>query len=154
MTSPLYDEEAAPSSLEKSKKGAVKMSFFRKWGPALIAIAGVIALNVALLGPSGEKIPELTEKHHRRRQLAMERTAHIEQMEPNHDLDRKLGRRTIGPRDLSEEDGGIMEYTRRRHRHLGEYVHIMKNGFSANHRNTCLLICLLTPPIIGLMARL
>jgi len=140
----IYDEEATPSKsksirrqirmeLEEvpmentptiTRSSNVKMSFFRKWGPAFIAIAGVIALNLALLGPSGENIPELSEKHLQRRALAEARTAAVLEMEPNHDLDRRLGRRTVGPRNLAEEDGGIMEYTRRRHRHLGEYVHV------------------------------
>jgi Na+/H+ antiporter NhaD/arsenite permease-like protein len=36
--------------------------------------------------------------------------------------------RQIGRRNLSDEEGGVMEYTRRRHRHLNEYVHVDVSG--------------------------
>jgi len=40
----------------------MKRSFMRKWGPAIVAIVGAIAVNVALLGPTGHKLPSLSEK--------------------------------------------------------------------------------------------
>merc|ERR1719469_40538 len=43
-------------------------------------------------------------------------------MEFDYAADRKRGRR-IGSRNLSEAEGGVMEYTRRRHRVLGDYTH-------------------------------
>ena len=92
-----------------------KMSFWRKWGPALVAIAGVLALNASLLGPSGEKIPELSNKHLQARKLMEERTAEVTAMAPSADYDISQG---FGSRSLSEEEGGVMEYTRRRHRYL------------------------------------
>jgi len=108
-----------------------KQSSLRTWGPALVAIFGVLALNAALMGPTGHKIPALSERHLMKQQLAEERTAAVLAMDFNHAEDVKvMGRklRTTGPRNLSEEDGGVMEYTRRRHRHLGEYVHVDVSG--------------------------
>mmetsp|Transcript_23095 Transcript_23095/g.28332 ORF Transcript_23095/g.28332 Transcript_23095/m.28332 type:complete len:656 (+) Transcript_23095:164-2131(+) len=100
----------------------VRRGFFRTWGPALIAIAGVIAVNVALMGPSLNNIPSLTEKQINARNLGDERTKAVLEMEFDSKLDRRMGR-NFGSRNLSESEGGIMEYTRRRHRVLGDYVH-------------------------------
>jgi|EP00979_Chaetoceros_neogracilis_P009535 Na+/H+ antiporter NhaD/arsenite permease-like protein len=99
-----------------------KRSFLRKWGPALLAIFGVMAVNVALLGPSGSRIPELNDQQLNARRLGVERTKAVLDMEFDAKIDRKLGR-GFGSRNLSEADGGIMEYTRRRHRVLGDYTH-------------------------------
>jgi Na+/H+ antiporter NhaD/arsenite permease-like protein len=112
------------------------MSSFRKWGPAMVAVAGVIAFNAALMGPTGSRIPELTEQHLNRRALAEARTAEVLAMAPSQD-DRFLSR-GVGERNLSEQDGGVMEYTRRRHRYLGEYVHVDVSGdFSAFGKWSC-----------------
>jgi Na+/H+ antiporter NhaD/arsenite permease-like protein len=108
------------SKIEANHK-PVRASFFRKWGPALIAIAGVIAVNVAMLGPKLNNIPALTEQQLHARKLGEERTKAVLEMEFDPIVDRRLGRRI--ERNLSEEDGGIMEYTRRRHRVLGDYTH-------------------------------
>jgi len=129
--SPLFESDvetnilASPPSIEK--KTRTNFSFLRTWGPCIVAIVGVIAVNVALLGPTGNKIPELNEKHFKRRALQEERTATALDMEADHVFDRKMGSR-IGPRNLSEDEGGLMEYTRRRHRVLGEYVHVDVSG--------------------------
>ncbi len=112
--------ETETNSVNQAKP--VKTSFLRRWGPALIAIAGVIAVNVALLGPSGQKIPALTERQLHVRKLEQERTDAVLKMESDYKLDSKMGR-SFGSRNLSEADGGVMEYTRRRHRVLGEYTH-------------------------------
>lgn len=98
-----------------------KMTFLRKWGPSLLAIAAVFALNASLLGPTGNKIPELSEKVLQHRALAEQRTAQVTTMSPTVDFDIAGG---FGSRRLSESQGGVMEYTRRRHRYLGEYVHV------------------------------
>eukprot|EP00529_Nitzschia_sp_RCC80_P017100 CAMPEP_0113481862 /NCGR_PEP_ID=MMETSP0014_2-20120614/22625_1 /TAXON_ID=2857 /ORGANISM="Nitzschia sp." /LENGTH=646 /DNA_ID=CAMNT_0000375367 /DNA_START=34 /DNA_END=1974 /DNA_ORIENTATION=- /assembly_acc=CAM_ASM_000159 len=105
-----------------------KMSFLRKWGPALMAVAGVLALNASLLGPTGDRMPELSEKTLNRRALAEQRTADVAAMAPSmedfkagYDRQTQFGNKN---RNLSENDGGNMEYTRRRHRYLGEYVHV------------------------------
>jgi len=103
-------------------KPVAKTSFLRRWGPALIAIAGVIAVNVALIGPSGQNIPALTERQLHVRKLEQERTSAVLEMDADHKLDSRMGR-SFGSRNLSEAEGGIMEYTRRRHRVLGEYTH-------------------------------
>jgi Na+/H+ antiporter NhaD/arsenite permease-like protein len=99
-----------------------KMSFLRKWGPALVAVAAVFALNASLLGPTGEKVPELSQSQLNRRALAEKRTTEVAAMAPS--ADDKYLSRGYGERNLSEQDGGVMEYTRRRHRYLGEYVHV------------------------------
>jgi len=109
-------------SITKNEAKPVKTSFFRKWGPALIAIAGVIAVNVALLGPKLNNIPALTESQLNARKLGAERTAAVLKMDFDPKVDRELGR-SFGSRNLSEKEGGVMEYTRRRHRVLGEYTH-------------------------------
>merc|ERR1719410_202050 len=44
-------------------------------------------------------------------------------MKANHKIDRNLGR-GFGSRNLSEAEGGVLEYTRRRHRYLEDYVHV------------------------------
>jgi len=118
MISSLPTTAIAPVATE------AKQSSLRTWGPALVAIFGVLALNAALMGPTGHKIPALSERHLMKQQLAEERTAAVLAMDFNHaeDVSRP------GPRNLSEEDGGVMEYTRRRHRHLGEYVHVDVSG--------------------------
>lgn len=110
-------------------KRPARMSFFRKWGPALLAIAGVIALNVSLFGPNGSGVPEISDATLQRRALIEKRIAEIEAMSPTSDFDIREG---FGSRHLSEEEGGVMEYTRRRHRYLGEYVHVdVSDEFSA-----------------------
>ena len=100
----------------------VKTTFLRRWGPALIAVVGVIAVNVALLGPTGERVPALTERQMEVRALQEERTVAVLEMKVDNSLDRRLGR-GFGSRNLSNEEGGVMEYTRRRHRVLGDYTH-------------------------------
>jgi len=97
----------------------VKMSFWRKWGPALLAIVGVLAINARMLTP-GSQVQELSASALKHRALAEERTAQVVAMAPSSDFDIAGG---FGSRYLSEAEGGVMEYTRRRHRYLGEYVH-------------------------------
>lgn len=97
-----------------------KVSSLRKWGPAMIAIALVIAIN-AFMFSSGA--PEMSDQYKRRLVLAAERTAAVEAMDGA-----AVTRQGFGSRSLSEEDGGVMEYTRRRHRYLGDYVHVDKSG--------------------------
>jgi Na+/H+ antiporter NhaD/arsenite permease-like protein len=98
-----------------------KVSSLRKWGPAMIAVALVIALNSALFAGG---TPELSERNQRRRAMSEARTAEVESMTAS-DYKVKNG---FGSRNLSEADGGVMEYTRRRHRYLGDYVHIDVSG--------------------------
>jgi Citrate transporter len=132
MTSTLYDEEkiATPALEEEQQKAPKKVSSLRKWGPAMIVMAAVIAFNAIMLGPTGNRMPELSEKAQRKLELTKARHAAIMEMEtPANELHLKSG---FGSRNLSEEEGGVMEYTRRRHRYLGEYVHIDVSGeFSA-----------------------
>jgi len=126
--------------MKSTKARPVKTTFLRKWGPALFAIASVIAVNVALLGPFGHKIPALSEQQINVRKLGEERTKAVLEMEIDHKLDREMGR-SFGSRNLSEEEGGVMEYTRRRHRVLGEYTHEDVSGqFSAFGKWTVSLI--------------
>jgi Na+/H+ antiporter NhaD/arsenite permease-like protein len=102
----------------------------------MVAVAGVVAFNAALMGPTGSRIPALTEQHLNSRALAEARTAEVLAMAPSQD-DRNL-KQGIGERNLSEQDGGVMEYTRRRHRYLGEYVHVDVSGdFSAFGKWSC-----------------
>mmetsp|Transcript_3399 Transcript_3399/g.4942 ORF Transcript_3399/g.4942 Transcript_3399/m.4942 type:complete len:661 (-) Transcript_3399:188-2170(-) len=113
-------------------------SSLRKWGPAMLAVLGVLALNAYLLGPTGHKIPPLSDQAQRRMQLSHERTTQIEAMEWD---DVKVHRNFNQFRNLSQEEGGVMEYTRRRHRALGEYVHVdVSDQFSLFGKVTVSLI--------------
>lgn len=129
MSSPLYNDvecsrAAAPEAAEDRQSSSSKPSFFRKWGPALVAIAGVLAVNALLLGPTGSKVPALNARQLAAKAARVERTQAVLDMEWDHAADMKRGlHKNIG-RNLSEAEGGVMEYTRRRHRFLGEYVHV------------------------------
>eukprot|EP00560_Eucampia_antarctica_P008193 CAMPEP_0197826176 /NCGR_PEP_ID=MMETSP1437-20131217/3162_1 /TAXON_ID=49252 ORGANISM="Eucampia antarctica, Strain CCMP1452" /NCGR_SAMPLE_ID=MMETSP1437 /ASSEMBLY_ACC=CAM_ASM_001096 /LENGTH=641 /DNA_ID=CAMNT_0043426497 /DNA_START=34 /DNA_END=1959 /DNA_ORIENTATION=- len=106
----------------------VKRTFFRTWGPAIVAVFGVLAINVALMGPGGHKIPALSEQALNARKLGEERIAAILEMEGDVDGDMRRMKSSIlnnriGSRNLSESEGGVMEYTRRRHRVLNDYTH-------------------------------
>uniref|UniRef100_A0A7S1ZGX6 Citrate transporter-like domain-containing protein n=1 Tax=Trieres chinensis TaxID=1514140 RepID=A0A7S1ZGX6_TRICV len=135
MSSPLYDvEESVSPALKAAAPVEKKASSFRTWGPAMVAIAGVIAVNAALLGPTGNKIPSLTDRHQKVQKLAEERTKSLQDMDFDALADHKLftSNRGFGSRNLSEDEGGVMEYTRRRHRYLGEYTHVdVSDQFSA-----------------------
>jgi Na+/H+ antiporter NhaD/arsenite permease-like protein len=102
-----------------------RMSFLRKWGPALIAVAAVFALNGSILG---NNMPELSESSLNKQILAKKRTMEVLSMAPSADDHNFLGREfgtlsgNIKTRNLISDD--VLEYTRRRHRYLGEYVHI------------------------------
>lgn len=132
MVSTLYDEEkvASPALAEDTGSAPKKVSSLRKWGPAMIVMAAVIAFNAITMGPTGSRMPELSDRAQRKLELVEERHAAMMDLEtPPNDRHLKSG---FGSRDLSEEEGGVLEYTRRRHRYLGEYVHIDVSGeFSA-----------------------
>jgi len=104
--------------IEHQKKG----SFLRKWGLALFAISGVIAINVALLGPTGSNIPAVSEQRNTANKMGKERSMSVLEMESNIKTEQK-NKRVFGSRNLTEEEGGVMEYTRRRHRILADYTH-------------------------------
>jgi len=87
-----------------------------------------LAVNAALLGPTGSKIPKLNNRQLKSKQAGADRTQAVMDMEWDHAADLKRGLHNVGHRNLSEEDGGLMEYTRRRHRFLGEYVHVDVSG--------------------------
>jgi len=123
-----------------NEKGTKKVSSLRKWGPAMVAVAGVIALNGALLGPTGNRIPALTGRHLKAQEFASERTNEMLEMEYDELADYKRGK-SFGSRNLSEEEGGVLEYTRRRHRVLGEYTHVdVSDQFSSFGKWTVSLI--------------
>lgn len=117
--------EAADGPAAPAPTATTKQTFLRKWGPALVAIAGVLAVNAALLGPTGSRVPELTERQIQSRKMREERTSAVLDMDWDHEADLKRGLHNMaGARKLTEAEGGVMEYTRRRHRYLGEYVHV------------------------------
>ena len=108
----------------ETAKPVKKMSFLRKWGPALFALVGVLALNASLFGPTFSDMPEMSQKSLNRRALSEQRTAEVLAMAPTPASEYMPRSRGFGSRNLSAEEGGVMEYTRRRHRYLGEYVHV------------------------------
>merc|ERR1719491_884317 len=70
-------------------------------------------------------MPKMSQKTINRRALAEKRTADVLAMAPTPTSAEYMPRsRGFGSRNLSAEDGGVMEYTRRRHRYLGDYVHV------------------------------
>jgi Na+/H+ antiporter NhaD/arsenite permease-like protein len=76
------------------------------------------------MGPTGKGIPAMTEHQMRVQEMGNERTRAVLAMDFDPAQDRKiLGSRSFGSRNLSEEEGGVLEYTRRRHRALGDYTH-------------------------------
>ncbi|KAG7349328.1 Na+/H+ antiporter NhaD-like permease [Nitzschia inconspicua] len=121
-------EKSTAADVVAQPASASKMSFLRKWGPALLAVAAVFALNGSLLGPTGNNVPELSQALLNKRALIEQRTAEVMSMAPSSDDHKFLGRGfgslsgDFKSRNLASSD--VMEYTRRRHRYLGEYVHI------------------------------
>jgi Na+/H+ antiporter NhaD/arsenite permease-like protein len=127
--------DVAKVGVAETSKPVTKMTFFRKWGPALVALVGVLALNASLFGPTFSEMPEMSEKMVNRRALTEKRIADVLAMAPSQASSeygsrsrganpRSRGFDGFGSRNLSAEEGGVMEYTRRRHRYLGEYVHV------------------------------
>ena len=134
MTALLDQEERTLvlKSINRNAKKEKQVSSLRKWGPAMVAIGLLIAINSALFGGGGGGAPALSDRAQRKLTLSAQRTAEIQAMESNEEYDHRDLRRGFGERNLSEEEGGVMEYTRRRHRYLGNYVHVDKSGdFSA-----------------------
>ena len=123
------DEEERTLALKDINRAAKreKVSSLRKWGPAMIAVGLLIAINSVMLSGGA---PGLSDRAQRKLTMSARRTEEIQAMEAN-EYDQHL-RKGYGERNLSEEDGGVMEYTRRRHRYLGDYVHVDVSGdFSA-----------------------
>ena len=105
--SQVYDLEKSaspPADEAEGKSIQKKASSLRTWGPAMVAIAGVIAVNAALLGPTGDKIPALTERHLTSQNLAEKRTKAVLEMDFDSGDDHKLFRsnRGFGSRNLGE----------------------------------------------------
>ena len=124
MVAPRYDEEqhAASVSTLEAMQAAKKMTSLRQWGPALIAVALVVAINSALFRHGTQ---ELSAGAQRRLHLAGERALAVQNSMKARGFTISKSKGMLGERDLSEEDGGVvMEYTRRRHRYLGNHVHI------------------------------
>mmetsp|Transcript_19271 Transcript_19271/g.28252 ORF Transcript_19271/g.28252 Transcript_19271/m.28252 type:complete len:643 (+) Transcript_19271:35-1963(+) len=123
----IYDEE---STTGKAAAPVKQTSSLRKWGPAMFAVFGVLALNAALLGPTGSKVPALTERHLTSQRLAEERTAAVLAMDFDEESDRKVMGRNLNKldRSLAADEDNVMEYTRRRHRMLGDYTHVDVSG--------------------------
>eukprot|EP00561_Arcocellulus_cornucervis_P011128 CAMPEP_0185812550 /NCGR_PEP_ID=MMETSP1322-20130828/9403_1 /TAXON_ID=265543 /ORGANISM="Minutocellus polymorphus, Strain RCC2270" /LENGTH=101 /DNA_ID=CAMNT_0028509093 /DNA_START=127 /DNA_END=429 /DNA_ORIENTATION=+ len=94
--SPL-DVEAAPPAAAKERVTIVpnQPSTLRKWGPALLAIAMVVIVNVSLLGPTGNSIPSLTQRHHAARELRAARTAAVLEMEVDFEEELQRGRDSV-----------------------------------------------------------
>ena len=131
MSSPLFAAEAqraeALETTTVSKTVAPankKVSSLRTWGPAMIAITLVIVIN-AMMFSNG--VPPMSDQALRILTANQALTAQIEAM-PTTEYDIHLGTKGFGSRHLSTEDGGKMEYTRRRHRYLNEYVHTDVSG--------------------------
>lgn len=130
MSSPLFAAEAQRAeALESSivTKTAVhtpKVSSLRTWGPAMIAITLVIAINASMFANG---VPPMSDRAQRILASNQALTEQIQAM-PSSEYDIHLSTKGFGSRHLSAEEGGMMEYTRRRHRYLNEYVHTDVSG--------------------------
>jgi len=121
------DRTLALKSINRNAKNEAKVTSLRKWGPAMVAVFLLIAINSIMFSGG---TPSLSDRTQRKLTMSARRTAEIQAMESTY-FDRYL-KRGYGDRNLSEEEGGLMEYTRRRHRYLGDYVFVDKSGdFSA-----------------------
>jgi len=110
------DEETATTAATVQLK---RESSFRTWAPAFVAVGAAIALNSYLLGGvvKQSKLPVATEAQIRHTDAAnamMEKMRILEAEDPTW---RPTARR------MSDKSGDLTEYTRRRHRMLGEYTH-------------------------------
>ena len=130
------------SSGKNLKVKGKSSSNLRKWGPAILAVLAVLGLNAYLLGYDGSKMPSgPSAKTQRRNMLAEQMTAKIESMEYSQAQELRNVQNFHRSRYLSEEEGGVMEYTRRRHRALNEYVHVdVSDDFSTFGKVTVALI--------------
>jgi Na+/H+ antiporter NhaD/arsenite permease-like protein len=131
MASPLFASEAQrrADTLESTVTDTAvvapkKVSSLRTWGPAMIAIGMVVLINACMFYNG---VPPMSDRAQRIQAANAAMTAHIESL-PATDYDIHLGTKGFGSRHLSSEDGGVMEYTRRRHRYLNEYVHTDVSG--------------------------
>jgi Na+/H+ antiporter NhaD/arsenite permease-like protein len=85
----------------------------------MLAIGLLIAINSIMFR---EGVPESNERSQRKLAQVEKHNTSVEAMEKtnfainHHGFVKRM-------RNLSEKEGGIMEYTRRRHRYLGDYVH-------------------------------
>jgi len=115
--SPL-DVEAAPLAADATSKVVPnKPSTLRKWGPALLAIVAVLLINVTLLGPTGNSIPTLTERHVAARELREARTAAVMEME--YDVEEELQRGRDSVRSLRDVRRSLSSST---DRYVGLFV--------------------------------
>ena len=125
MSSPLFASEAQHAAALESTPATIapkkKVSSLRTWGPAMIAVTLVIAVN-AFLFSDGVQVSDRALRVNAAHEAL---TAQVQAMTPVTDFDIRHG---FGSRHLSEEEGGKMEYTRRRHRYLNEYVHTDVSG--------------------------
>jgi Na+/H+ antiporter NhaD/arsenite permease-like protein len=121
MASPLFAAEHHAAPAVEVSAAPRKVSSLRKWGPAMIAVAFVIAVNAVMFR---DGTPQLTPQAQRKLSLSAERTRAVQQMK---DTAFQV-RDGFGSRHLTEDEGGVMEYTRRRHRYLGDYVHVDKSA--------------------------
>ena len=119
MTSKLYDEETVADPgldlVQQEKAAPKKVSSLRRWGPAMIAIAVVVAVNAYIVGPTGNNMPAVSDKAQRKLELIEARNLAVAGMETPMNDRRLMSRSGVhGSRSLSEEEGGNMEYTRDR----------------------------------------
>mmetsp|Transcript_17609 Transcript_17609/g.38474 ORF Transcript_17609/g.38474 Transcript_17609/m.38474 type:complete len:640 (-) Transcript_17609:106-2025(-) len=118
--------DVAQINIPEAPKPAAQMTFFRKWGPAIVALVGVFALNASLFGPTFSNMPEMPDRMINRRALAQKRSADAIAMASTSVSSDEFTSRSRGfaSRNLSAENASVMEYNRRRSRYLGEYVHV------------------------------
>eukprot|EP00588_Corethron_pennatum_P032059 CAMPEP_0194347894 /NCGR_PEP_ID=MMETSP0171-20130528/106240_1 /TAXON_ID=218684 /ORGANISM="Corethron pennatum, Strain L29A3" /LENGTH=633 /DNA_ID=CAMNT_0039115189 /DNA_START=27 /DNA_END=1928 /DNA_ORIENTATION=+ len=111
-----------PLNLESPRTDAssvVERSVLRAWAPALVAIGAALSLNSYLLGgivaQNHVPFPSAAQVRHLSAAIAMTDKMNALEMEDP----------TWKPttRRMSDKSGDLMEYTRRRHRLLGDYVH-------------------------------
>jgi len=110
------DEEVATAAAPMRQK---KESSLRTWAPAMVAVGAAISLNSFLLGGivTKSKVPVPTEAQIRHTDASNAMIEKVRILEVEDPTWKPTARR------MSDKSGDLMEYTRRRHRMLGEYTH-------------------------------
>uniref|UniRef100_A0A7S1BYQ9 Citrate transporter-like domain-containing protein n=2 Tax=Corethron hystrix TaxID=216773 RepID=A0A7S1BYQ9_9STRA len=116
MISTSLDVEAVHDAVLPQPKNN---SALRTWAPALVAVGAAIAVNSVLMGGimSQTKVPGLTQEHLAEREQEHALMDQVRALEISDPTWKPTSRR------MSDKSGDLLEYTRRRHRLLTNYLH-------------------------------
>jgi len=115
-----YDVEIA--SFHAEEEECKKRRFLRKWGLALLAFCVVIVINITLLNPLGNKVPTILKLDVTTNKKEKQLFSLTQDLVSDVKNDQKSEFWFVS-RKLGEMKPKSIEYTRRRHRILGDYTH-------------------------------